>query len=216
MAPRKGKNDITMSDIQKMVTDSLQQGSVLHAITNLVKEAVASAVADLQKALEANTNVMRDLKIAVEERDRTISVMQAKIDDLEQYQRRQCLRIFGIEEKTSEDTDQIAMEVAQKIGVQLNVNDIDRSHRVGRSDTGRPRPIIVKFVSYRKRSEVFRNKKSLKGSAITLREDLTKTRYKLLREAIEKFGVSNVWSQDGHIVVKEGNAKRRVTNSAEL
>lgn len=216
MAPRKGKNEITVSDIQKMVTESLQQGNVLQAITNLIKETVASAVSQLQKALEENTNVMRDLRVAVEERDRTITAMQTKIDDLEQYQRRQCLRIFGVEEKQNEDTDQIVMQVAQKIGVELNIHDIDRSHRVGRSDTGRPRPIIVKFVSYRKRSEVFRSKRNLKGCGWTVREDLTKNRHKLLRDAIEKFGVSNVWSLDGAIIVKEGNAKRRVTQSSEL
>ena len=131
---------------------------MLQAITNLIKETVASAVSQLQKALEENTNVMRDLRVVVEERDRTITAMQTKIDDLEQYQRRQCLRIFGVEEKHNEDIDQLVMQVTQKIGVELNIHDIDRSHRVRRSDTGRPRPIIVKFVSYRKRSEVFRSK----------------------------------------------------------
>ena len=101
-----------------MVTQSLQQGNVLQVITNLIKETVASAVSQLQKALEENTNVMRDLRAAVEERDRTITAMQTKTDDLEQYQRRQCLRIFGVEEKHNENTDQLVMQVAQKIGVE--------------------------------------------------------------------------------------------------
>lgn len=216
MAPRKGKVEKSEIDVQKLVLESLHNASVLQVITNIIKDTVTSAVAELHKALESNTAAVRDLKIALEERDRTISTMQNKIDDLEQYQRRQCLRIFGVEEKTNEDTDYVAIDVAQKIGVQLNVCDIDRSHRIGRRDTGRPRPIIVKFISYRKRSEVFRSKKNLKGTGITIREDLTRNRHNLLRDAITKFGVTNVWTQDGVIIAKQGDEKKRITNSAEL
>ena len=216
MAPRRSKSELSNCDIEKIVLEALQSGNVLQNITNVIKQTVASAVADLRKALDSNTEVIRELRSALEERDRTISSLQNKIDDLEQYQRRQCLRVFGVEEKPNEDTDRIIIDVAQKIGVDLSVSDIDRSHRVGRRDTGRPRPIIVKFISYRKRSEVFRCKKFLKGSGTTVREDLTRTRHQLLRDAITKYGVRNVWTQDGVVIVKDGETKKRITCSAEL
>ncbi|KAJ4426184.1 hypothetical protein ANN_26993 [Periplaneta americana] len=104
------------------------------------------------------------------------------------------------------------MEVGKRIGVDVNVMDIDRSHRIGRRDVGnRPRPIIVKFVIYRKRSEVFKNKRLLKKSGVTIREDLTRIRHNILKEAINKFGVNSVWTQDGVIIVNRGDSKRRVT-----
>ena len=85
--------------------------------------------------------------------------------------------------------------------------DIDRSHRVGRKIEGRERPIIVKFTSYRKRAEVFRAKRLLINTKITVREDLTKKRVELLRKCIDKFGLKNVWTQDGRIIVKDNNSK---------
>ena len=62
-------------------------------------------------------------------------------------------------------------EVAKKISVNLDVADIDSCHRNGEREAGKPRPIIVKFVSYRKRNEMFRNKRQLKGSGISIWEE---------------------------------------------
>ena len=98
----------------------------------------------------------------------------------------------------------------------LSVEEIDRSHRVGRLVNDRPRPIIVKFISYRKRSEVFRNKKQLKGTGITVREDLTKRRHNLLKQCIEKHGVTNVWTLDGNVILKDGENKRRIMHEADI
>ena len=124
--------------------------------------------------------------------------------------------MFRVEEGADEDTDVKAIEIARKIGVDLSIEDINRSHRIGVKNNDRPRPIIIKFVSYRKRSEVFHSKKNLKGSGVTIREDLTKMRHGLLKDTINKYGVSNVWTQDGAVFAKTGDQKRRITSSRDL
>lgn len=78
------------------------------------------------------------------------------------------------------------------------------------------RPIIVKFTSYRKRAEVFRAKRLLINTKITVREDLTKKRVELLRKCIDKFGLKNVWTQDGTIIVKDKNYKIRINCDADF
>ena len=65
---------------------------------------------------------------------------------------------------------------------------------------------IVKFVNLRKRLEVFRSKRYLKGSNIIITENLTKKRYDLYREAMTKLGKGNVWTSDGKILSKSGNS----------
>lgn len=219
MSPRRNtRQEENMEEIVKRcLQDALQDSSMLGRIANLVTEAVTAAVAELSAALKKNNEIIEGLKTALNDRDKKIERLEEHIDDLEQYQRRQCIRIFGMTEEENENTDEIAIEVAEKVGVKVELTDIDRSHRVGRGqENGRPRPIIVKFVSYRKRSEVFRNKRNLKGSGITIREDLTRARYHLLREAINKYGVTNVWTQDGTIIVKEGNSKKRLRSISDL
>ena len=46
---------------------------------------------------------------------------------------------------------------------------------------------------------IFSNKKKLKGTKITIREDLTKARLAVYKRAVVAFGVANVWSLDGRI-----------------
>ena len=50
-----------------------------------------------------------------------------KNDDLEQYTRWQNLRISGIVEKEEENTDELALDLAEN---DLDFQDIGRSHRV--------------------------------------------------------------------------------------
>ena len=69
-------------------------------------------------------------------------------------------------EQSEEDTDQFAIETAAKTGVGLSVEDINRTHRIGRQDDDRPRPVIVKFITYRNCSELFRSKRQLKGTGV--------------------------------------------------
>lgn len=130
-----------------------------------------------------------------------------EIDKLEQYQRRSNLRVFGIPETVNENTDNLIVNLAnEKLKVKLNISDIDRSHRVGRKGN-KPRPIIVKFTSYRSRQEIFRSKAKLKGERITIREDLTKCRLEVLKKSIQQYGIQNVWTADGRINVRNGTQK---------
>ena len=167
-----------------------------------------------------NENLILSLQQKIEDRDCEIRKLRTeldlKTDQLEMYSRRNCLRIFGLEEKEGENTDDMVLNVAKKISVDLSLNDIDRSHRVGRKFAGKNRPIIVKFVSYRKRREVFQSKRQLKGQKITIREDLTRQRLDVLHAAISRFQMRNVWTEDGQIVVNTGTGRFRVQTMAEL
>lgn len=87
---------------------------------------------------------------------------------MEQYSRRNCLKITGIPEEKNENTDTLAPNVFNNLVLKENtekisVKDISRSHRVGKYDPRRkPRDIIVKFTSYRDRAKVYGNKKKPK------------------------------------------------------
>ena len=71
------------------------------------------------------------------------------------------LRIAGIPESLGEDTDEQVLDLAQDIDVDIFLSDIDRSHRVGKPRTHKPRDIKVKFATYRAR------RKMLKARATT-------------------------------------------------
>ena len=67
------------------------------------------------------------------------------------------------------------------------------------------RPIIVKFVRYNDRINVFNRKEKLKGNNISITESLTVTRMKKLKEAREIYEFKNVWTSDGKFLFKDGS-----------
>ncbi|KAJ8301926.1 hypothetical protein KUTeg_020913 [Tegillarca granosa] len=63
--------------------------------------------------------------------------LRINIDDLEQYSRRNAIRISGIPENSgSENTDDIVKKVVSDMGISINDEDIDRSHRSRRPQKG--------------------------------------------------------------------------------
>ena len=58
-----------------------------------------------------------------------IDSLEKKSDDSEQYSRRNCLLVHGVEEQEQENTDNIVLSVIKEhLDIELLVKDLDRSH----------------------------------------------------------------------------------------
>ena len=144
-------------------------------VTQLEKE-----VKFTQSRYNATSSEMEGLKKDIQEvgklrgtLEKQLTKIQIAMDDIEQYSRRNCLIFNGIQEQeeSHENTDLIMVDICRKnLGVNLSRGDLDRTHRLGRkrSSTDKPRPIIVKFVNYHDRDDVFKSKRKLKGSSISI------------------------------------------------
>jgi hypothetical protein len=73
-----------------------------------------------------------------------ITETDMRTDDLEQYGRRHSLRISGIPESHKEHTDMLICEfLKNELNIEINMGNIDRSHRVGQKKPNLNRPIAV-------------------------------------------------------------------------
>ena len=105
--------------------------------------------------------------------------------------------------------------MASDIGSDIQLADVDRSHRVGdpKKARVRPREIIVKFATYRSRQDFYRRRTSLKDKGyqgVLINEDLTKCRSNLLFEARQLYKsaqLKGAWLADGNILVKDDSDK---------
>ena len=121
----------------KVLADSLIEALKDDRLIRSIQDTIC---AGLLRKLEDKDEEIKELKSRVE-------TLEDCIDKQEQYTRRNYVRIFvEDEEKKGESTDEIVINTAKKMGVDLKLNDINRSHRVGRSGN-KPRPIICSFVS---------------------------------------------------------------------
>lgn len=206
--PPKQDKQTKKTTVSEMSVDDLQM--IISQAINSALKPLNDSMANLQKEVSSLKETVKNLSDELAKKDEKIEMLEAVVadglDEREQYSRRNNLRIFGIPEAENEDTDKLVIDVAGKMGVSLEPYHIDRSHRVGKTSEN-PRPIIVKFVSYAERRVVFTSKKKLKGSRITVREDLTKTRLDLLKTAESQYSRSAVWTSDGVILVNVGKQR---------
>ena len=79
-----------------------------------------------------------------------ISLFQTKIDNQEQYSRRPCLVINGLEELGDEDEIQkIAVTIEEETGISRNtvIKNLNKTHPIGQVDDAGKQKRIVKFIS---------------------------------------------------------------------
>ena len=73
--------------------------------------------------------------------------------------------------------------------IEILPNDLDRLHRIGNLKIRKKEmQIIVKFVRYNLRPDIFKNKKLLRGRVVSITESLTKELMENLNEARGMFG----------------------------
>ena len=111
-------------------------------------------------------------------------------------------------ESENEDTDVIVKEILNELLQEKFANvDIDRSHQIGTiKNIKQSRSIIIKFARYNIRNRVFKNKKKLRDTAISITESLTRKRMQMLTKARSEFLFKNVLTQEGKILVSDDNA----------
>jgi len=204
--------------VQTAVEAALMSDAVINDLVTRLATKVSSLINEsLKNSLEEARSSIRTLEAELgalrEDLNRQNDQHKKRADELEQYTRRNSLRIFGVTEREQEDTDQLVVDLAaEKLGINISRADIDRSHRVGRTadpaDKKKPRAILVKFATYQVRRQVFNNKKKLKGSNVTVREDLTAHRAGLVRRATALYGTKNVWTTDGRVCWVDGHNVR--------
>ena len=161
--------------------------------------------------------------------EKTVSDLQSKQDDAEQYSRRTSVRIAGIPESDGEDVVALTRDVLK--AVDLSTAAINRVHRVGpklsaaddaANSSPKHRPILCQFLSYGDKATLMGRKKLLRGKmdGVFINEDLTRKRASILYEArrlVKTKKLKGTWSTGGRILVMDNRGLiRRITSTDDL
>lgn len=195
---------------QQPVQQPLLNPVDVHRVASLLKsmlhDELAAIIEETTAPLKHELNILRNENNMLQ---CEVSKLQVRVDDVEQYSRRLCVRVSNFTETHGENTDQLILNVAKDGEANISLEGIDRSHRVGPNNDGKPRDIIVKFRSYPARSAFLKCKKKLreKKTNIYINEDLTKSRNNLAYECrkLKKDSsccISDTWVCDGKIFIK--------------
>ena len=222
----------TLSNDSKLLFKAIDKSLTMHIKTIsehydeqlILKEAEIKKLNEKVAKLESNNAELNS----------KVSALQNDIDAVDQYERRDSLILSGNAVPSESDDEDSVHVVMETIRTQLNIpiteQDINVAHRLGRQRPGRSRPLIVKFMSRTKKSQVVRARISLPkptpttNPAFFINESLTPIRRTLFYQMRQirknhKTDFKQLYTQDGKITVKlnaTNDRKHVITNKTEL
>ena len=161
------------SELQKSLEFHVAKIQVLTTDNKALKKEVKSLRKSLDEASDEQEQLASDLATAINQ-----------IDDLEQYTRKHNLEVHGIPEQPRENLPQQIIALGNVLNVTIREDDIDICHRLQTGDPSKPKPIIVRFKSYKAKKELYGARKHLKnqvfnGEIVYIDENLTRMRCEL-------------------------------------
>lgn len=190
-------------------------------------EMLRSEIYSLQEILDAQKEKLDDAEDQIEDLQDEVARLKRELakererqNNLEQYQRRDCLRFLGVGpdqgKETVYDTEKKILSVINsdlKLS-DIGPDDISIAHRVGPKTT-KPRAIIVKFLRRKHKNIVISKRRLLKGTGKGIIEDLTPLNFSRLNFVKQHSNVKSAWTKEGAILallqngsivrVEEGN-----------
>ena len=243
----------------KVIKDMLSSVQTTLKDIQIENRKLAGEVADLKSSFGFQEHQLNSLKVSLSKVMKANDAMKVELqalrkklndqksemdelyeshDDLEQYTRKNSLEIHGVPENLYTSTEDVVIKLGEVLNVPIQSEDIDISHKLY-SGKNKPKNIIVKFISHKKKTALYKKRIELKNVKITqlfphsttaaalaserlyINENLTPFRKDLMKEAnqMKKDGLLvSVWSMDGKIYVKTSpdGAPKRIRSREDL
>lgn len=180
--------------IDAIETSVLEKDNRIADLSCKVSEGVRRNI-EISSELKTTRSELANLQKAFSKLQGEHNALVVKVDDCQQYTRKQCLRIEGIETLPNENNDKLwskAVSTLNSFGAKIRDTDIFRLHRSGKphkskKDGVRVAQTIVRFNNWsaRKRAYQANHQAKEKKARQHIRLDLTARRMELLEEARE-------------------------------
>ena len=143
--------------IKELKETMLIQNKKLDKLTN-----IENKLNGIQQKMVEYENKLNQLEKENEQlRDKMVrktNLLVFQLDRQDQYIRRENILIYGVKEnkEDSDDGEKVLFKIADELEIDLEDNEIQSVHRLGqkRRNNENPRPIIARFVSYKKKKRV--------------------------------------------------------------
>ena len=162
--------------------------------------------------LKVKDEKIRFLEKRVENLDLGLQTLKNETNDLQQYGRRNSLRLNNMKADPDLDEESLTHHVVGFLNKNLTPEtpirreDVERCHPVGRSEK---KQILVKFCHYKTKHMVYSSKKKLKGNTdkVFITEDLIKqTHEQLIKPLLElkkSDKIDSFWTHNGKVFYKK-------------
>lgn len=140
------------------------------------KQEMRNMEQNITQSINSNINAkFTQLESKTAELESKVEKQQETIDILEKQVRKKNIVLFGIEETEHGYSGLVNLVldiVAKNMNIDCHRGEIEEVRRLGRK-SDKIRPVIVTFTNVGRKIEILRNKKSLEGSPVYVKEDFS-------------------------------------------
>lgn len=220
-----GRNDVPSASIRTRSTSNTLDGKldedemeklikkVCATFFTQIKEELTVKMIKLESKLDDVCVALKDINSRIMDNKKNITELQDRVESLEQKAKANSLRVFGVEESENEDLSGVLVGLfSEKLNINISQTDIDYVFRLRKKkeQIEKTSPIIIHFVSNTVRNRIYHAKKLLRGTPISIFEDLTRNRYGLLMATKRKFGNNMVWTEGGKVYAWDSSTKSKI------
>ena len=218
--PRNNKNNNLVTELVAALSDKRVR-DLLGDIFQEKMQAVLNKVEALERENEKQNEEIVKLKS-------DLNTANAKLDDLEAYNRRDNLIIAGLppasyaeaspgeSEPTAVSgehanaTEELVLALCQKLQVPITSADISIAHRLKSRNAQEPPPVIIRFATRKARDTMYSARFQLKNlpNKIFINEDLTQRAAQLFaraRQLVKQKVIYSAWTKTGAVFIKRDN-----------
>lgn len=160
-----------------------EENEIFKQLGKLIKEENDKQLGAFKVILKEETTEIKkeiyEIKTAITESERRIKllqdsncILQKKNEYLERKLKKNNIVIFGLEVEKENLVNDVIRHLSELLHINIDISQINNVYKIGKQPTNQP--IVVEFLSYLVKVEVLKNCKNLKGTKISISDDLSK------------------------------------------
>lgn len=189
---------------------------VCASFVSKLEEKIDNKLSSLDSKFASLCDSLKQLDQIVTTNNGSIASLKAQLDSFEQKNKLNSVRFCGLNVKKNDNIpEQVVSFIKNSLKIQCCVKDLDFAFVIenGKGTEARP-TVLTRFLSNIMKTQVITNKKLLKGTGVSVYEDLTRSRYQLLDAAKQKHGANSAWSAGGKIYYWDSKNNKKVRISS--
>lgn len=200
-----------ISDLQVIIKQTIEQLLNDKAFLNTIVESIQEKleIKETQKKVKELTTEVENLK-------KENKALEDNMERMEQHRKRKSIRIHGVTESREERVSEKVIETLKdKMKINIRNDEMENCFRTGKTRNGK-RSILVTLTREDIKKTIVQNRGKLKGTGISIAEDVTPGKYALSLQAKQKLGKENVWILGGEIRARLNQGTIIIKNKDDL
>jgi len=173
---KKRERSADLNDSPSPISKLIRKDPVMEEILKEVKatrKEITDSEERIKLAIDTKIQPLQDLEPAVQSLTKRVENLEKTVLNVQCEETRRNIIVFGFPEKHNEgwrDISRLVNDLGRKLNYSRKI-DFDTAYRIGRKNSGKDRPVIIKLLRLVDKYEILSLTNNLRGTSLSIDED---------------------------------------------